>query len=1309
MFKTMKKFTSCLLVLCMMLSLAPMDVFATETETINYVSIGDSMTNGYCFDGYNQGGSLPDFINDNDNGVYGDVAYPELVADWLEGNYATVNHTRLAPSAMRAEDLLYLLGGRATPADDWYGEVQNYTNCYDDAALSEFFTDSVENADLITMGIGNASFGAFLLQHVTDAIGVMGAAPSIDPDITLANALTMLDAEQQEVIMQAHDYLTEELGKYISDEMAARFNIPAVLDITAYTAASFILSYKGVIERIMELNDDAEIILVGLMNTTYGMTITADGMDPIPFGDIMDNVFGLLNTYIAGLPAAMQAAGNNPDAKFYYTDIDEIEFIVQRFDDLRDDNWEVADDGLSGEIVRARTITSYSHFLRDKIADGIGMPLSAIDYDDVVEYEGFSTWLDVVTVGKSTEVATSVAIYLAIEDALAASVGEMNIPLNDLMSIAGGLDAVFSDLNPDNTSPAALRATLGAALSADSLKPLCKIFSLFKIGDGMSVHPTPVAHAALAAKIISAYENGYTAEDKIIDTAKALVELIAKYGKDAVEKVYAYAESNGYIELLKDKVVELKDAAYAKLVEAEPELRAKYEELIAKADELLVSLETEIGKELPTANEIIDAIIDYENTLAQIKDYIENDAEIQELIAEVENIIAQIKDIIANPEIYIQNIIDDVVAKYKEILEAATTADYVACGENHYVAFAGTNTSGNEEYEYSFQVSDYIDAYDNSYHHFTEYVSLPDMVDYIKDMDSQAVESLKKATVITYQTDAKSIVLPVFDGAEVTADDWAALLDVDAEKAAEIKAIILALIKGEYADEATGAIDFAVDKVSEIKAKIMAELPAVVLEKAEEVKNDEKVDEIIEEVLTEAYKIANLGIDDSLDTVVDMVVPYAERLVFNTVAYLVNNIKAVEAIKAINPDSLIAVVGLHNPVNGLMISVDGQVVDLGEYVDYFVEATNVYNTIYAAANENVIFVEADETAIAGYESVISIDTSDLDSIGRAFYGLLPDALEEGTVVTEAGHDYIANQIKAAITKVNHIDSDNDDICDKCGEDLAPVTPTPTPRPVGGGSGSSQITVKFDTNGGSVVESVVLDKGALLAEPAAPTKSGYIFGGWYVDKALTSKYDFSTPVTKSFTLYAKWISTAAVAKFTDLDADAWYYKYVITAVEKGLMNGISDTLFAPDATLTRGMFVTILHRAEGEPAVEDGIAFTDVAAGQYYENAVKWASANGIVKGITETEFAPDKEVTREQMAAMIARYIEFKKVAVPEKDAAVYTDADAIADYAKDAVAIANKLGILIGNADGSFEPADNATRAEAATLFVRLLGTLTK
>ena len=301
-----------------------------------------------------------------------------------------------------------------------------------------------------------------------------------------------------------------------------------------------------------------------------------------------------------------------------------------------------------------------------------------------------------------------------------------------------------------------------------------------------------------------------------------------------------------------------------------------------------------------------------------------------------------------------------------------------------------------------------------------------------------------------------------------------------------------------------------------------------------------KADEVIETILETAYGIVSYSLDATL---VDAIDNYAEEIVFSTVAYLVNNIKTVEAIKAINPDALIAVVGLHNPVKGLKFNVDGQIIDLGEYVEYFIEATNVYNTIYAAASENVIFVEADETEIVGYTDAIAINSADVEgSIVNALMRLI-QILPTGTVVTENGHNYIANQLKAAITKVEHIDSDNDDICDKCGENLAPVTPTPTPNrpgPGGGGSVVSQFTIKFETNGGSKIDSVKVEKNGFLTVPVAPTKEGFTFDGWYTDKELTKKYDFSEEVTKSFTLYAKWIEGEFKNPFVDVKKGDWFY-------------------------------------------------------------------------------------------------------------------------------------------------------------------------
>lgn len=1406
MFKTIKKFTSCFLVLCMLLSIVPMGVFATETETINYVSIGDSMTNGYCFDGYNQGGSLPDFINDNDNGVYGDAAYPELIADWLEGSYATVNHTRLAPSAMRAEDLLYLLGGRETPADDWYGQVENYTNCYDDAALSEFFTDSVTEADLITMGIGNASFGAFLLQHVTDAIGVMGNAPDIDPDITLANALELIDAEQQDVVMQVYDYMAEELGKYIPADMQATYNIPAVLDITAYTAAGFILNYKNVIERIVELNPDVEIVLVGLMNTTYGMNITADDMPSIPVGDIMDNVFGVLNAYIAGLPAVMQRAGNYSDAKFYYSEIDDIEFIVQKFDDLKAANW-ASIDGLSGTTVRSRTITSYNNSLRGVINSAFGSSYPAINLADVQNFEnaqesGYDDdWMTIVGgAGMAPDVATSAAIYLAIEDALAASVGEMDIPLDDLASIAGDISGIFSGLSVDTTSPATVRSSLATYLSAEEFKPLCKIYSLFKIGDGMSVHPTPAAHAALAAKIISAYENGYTAEDETIENIKEAYEdvkaLILEYYDEAYAKAYEELDKKGYVDTAANGIdaainailtIDVSDTQMTDEFKAElteelatvvvtlTEIKAILENDTAKdVDGLLAAvagLEDDLWLHLANAGAILDqAGYDVKTLVGPIVD-----AYIIELLEAAYEAHEELKGII--DEVLGVVSFDELKAKldaYVEEIKAKSALEFAKLGHKHYEADADSfylAIGGDTLHGTGLNVDDLIAGTVKRYNDLVKseleiangsVVKKQELLaTEVVDLITSNASNIAAADLITYQLDASAFVNALFSEEAV---EWSKYIDPEVselfnvilEEATEILTADWATYANAEIDEVLAAV---IPQVQPVVAEYVAKAEDAVAKYITVNVDEAKIDSLIAQGIScvrEAIDFVAAKKDGAyteavatIEGIDDMIINYAEKLAYACVAYAMDTVKAVETIQAINPDATVLVVGMYNPLVGLEIVVNGETIDAGGMFENVINVTNAFYYTYAAVNGRIAFVDVADTEINGFDAAIQV--SDLDALITVLPNLLRN-IDDNMHATAAGHEYIKDQIVKALTcdysVCEQLDADNHAIkCSICGYakpvehersyeqldatnhtvnclicgytgtethsfsgktcTLCGYTKTSSGGSNGGGAVSNQFTIKFETNGGSEVAKVVVKKGELLAEPVAPTKAGYAFAGWYTDKALAAKYDFSTPVTKFFTLYAKW--TDAISMITDIDQDAWYYEYVKKIMDLGYMKGISATEFAPNAALTRGMFVTILHRIEGEIAVADDVNFTDVAADQYYANAVKWANANGIVKGISDTEFAPNAEVTREQMAAMLARYAEYKKFAVAEEGDVTYTDSDEISEYAKDAVKIANKLGILIGNADGSFAPKKNATRAEAAALFVRLLDVLAK
>ena len=173
-------------------------------------------------------------------------------------------------------------------------------------------------------------------------------------------------------------------------------------------------------------------------------------------------------------------------------------------------------------------------------------------------------------------------------------------------------------------------------------------------------------------------------------------------------------------------------------------------------------------------------------------------------------------------------------------------------------------------------------------------------------------------------------------------------------------------------------------------------------------------------------------------------------------------------------------------------------------------------------------------------------------------------------------------------------------------------------------------------------------------------------------------------------------------FTDVADSAWFADAVQYVYENGMMNGVSATLFGPDMTTNRAMIVTILHRLEGEPTAEAS-DFTDVADGMYYADAIDWAAANGIVNGVSETRFAPNDPITREQMAAILYRYAQFKGYDVTASaDLSAFADASQISAYAAAAMQWANGAGLITGVTDTTLNPQGSATRAQVATILMR-------
>ena len=176
-------------------------------------------------------------------------------------------------------------------------------------------------------------------------------------------------------------------------------------------------------------------------------------------------------------------------------------------------------------------------------------------------------------------------------------------------------------------------------------------------------------------------------------------------------------------------------------------------------------------------------------------------------------------------------------------------------------------------------------------------------------------------------------------------------------------------------------------------------------------------------------------------------------------------------------------------------------------------------------------------------------------------------------------------------------------------------------------------------------------------------------------------------------------------FQDLDTGRWYHEYTDYVIAKGLMNGMDETHFAPEGSLTRGMLVTTLYRLAGEPEVAQAATFTDVKAGRYYAEAVAWAEDLGIAKGMTATTFQPEGTVTRQQAATFLYRYVTeyLEQEAVEGADLTAFTDGSKVQDYAKTAMSWAVAEGFFEGYGDGTLRPFTALTRAQMAKLLTIL------
>ena len=265
-----------------------------------------------------------------------------------------------------------------------------------------------------------------------------------------------------------------------------------------------------------------------------------------------------------------------------------------------------------------------------------------------------------------------------------------------------------------------------------------------------------------------------------------------------------------------------------------------------------------------------------------------------------------------------------------------------------------------------------------------------------------------------------------------------------------------------------------------------------------------------------------------------------------------------------------------------------------------------------------------------------------------------------------------------------------------------------------GPSTYQIVLDSDITGGTVTASprwaargdtvyltVTADEGYELSTLSVSDRNGNAIT---LDNEGGGVYSFTMPIGR-VTVTATFDKAVITLPFTDVNADDWFYDPVCFVYENGLMTGTSADTFEPNTSLSRAMLVAVLHRLEGSPAAS-GSDFNDVASGDWYAEAVNWAASVGVVNGMGDGTFQPNAAITREQMAAILRNYAQYKGMDVTTSgDLSTYSDAASVSSWAQESVAWAVNQGLLSGMTIDTLQPQGLSTRAQVAAVLQRALG----
>lgn len=253
--------------------------------------------------------------------------------------------------------------------------------------------------------------------------------------------------------------------------------------------------------------------------------------------------------------------------------------------------------------------------------------------------------------------------------------------------------------------------------------------------------------------------------------------------------------------------------------------------------------------------------------------------------------------------------------------------------------------------------------------------------------------------------------------------------------------------------------------------------------------------------------------------------------------------------------------------------------------------------------------------------------------------------------------------------------------------------------------------------------VYFNKGDVIGKLPKPKMDGYEFQGWKIVRVNGKKVSDGSMVTPdmrvndNYEFAPQWRyiepdpeppQTSITLPFTDVTSDSWYYDDVAYVYVNGMMKGTAADMFAPGESMTRGMFVTTLYRLSDSPTVVTSNKFTDVSNNAYYADAITWAYENHITNGVSDTEFAPDRVLTRQDAVTFMHRYcIEYLGMSdISDSDLTDFADYKTVSKYAVSAMEWAVDNGLIKGMSSGDsilLGPIDVLVRAQCAALLHRL------